>query len=60
MPENLGQILFSSIFDSFWLIFKETWWFWLILFVLWLIVTIFPELKDKILKTSLSGIEKKR
>ncbi len=58
MPENLGQILFSSIFDSFWLIFKETWWFWLILFVLWLIVTIFPELKDKILREKkFAGIE---
>lgn len=58
MPENLSEMMFSSLFKILWDIFKETWWIWLILFLLWIISDIFPELKNKILREKkFAGIE---
>lgn len=58
MNENIAELMLNSLFNSFWLIFKETWWFWLILLIIWLVATILPELKNKILREKkFAGIE---
>lgn len=52
------EIVLNSILPVFWNLFKSTWWFWVILFIFWLIATIFPELKNKALREKkYSGIE---
>jgi len=61
MPENFTEIIFSSMSKAFWIFFKETWWLWLILFILFVIVTIFTEIKNKISREKkFSGIESMR
>lgn len=58
MPENLAEMIFSTLFKTLWNIFKETWWFWFVLFIVWVVSIIFPELKNKILREKkFSGIE---
>lgn len=58
MQDNFASILFNGVLSGVWDLFKETWWFWLILIIFWLIVTIFPELKNKILREKkFAGIE---
>lgn len=61
MQDNFVSILFNGVLNGVWDLFKETWWFWLILIIFWLIVTIFPELKNKILREKkFAGIESMR
>lgn len=61
MQDNVASILFNGVLSGVWDLFKETWWFWLILFIIWLISNILPDLKDKILREKkFSGIESMR
>jgi len=58
MSENYLQIFLDQALNSVWSLFKDFWWFWLLLFIIWLATTIFPELKNKILREKkFSGIE---
>ena len=44
METNFSQMILNGVVSSLWSLFKSTWWFWLLMLIVWLLTEIIPIL----------------
>lgn len=50
MNEYSVEIILAGVRSGIWMVIKETWWFWILVFLIWLSTELFPVIKEKILR----------